>query len=269
MSNKALPSITIHPVIRKCLSAAAAALFLSFIAIGTARAEAPMGCYPIPAPVTPNYSQPPNLDHVKQQLLYYRCAQYDADVAGVLAEARQWVEWRAPQAAKPAIVLDIDETSLSNWTRIKRDDFGYIEGGECDLSKPDEACGDIAWQNSGMAPALPPTLDLFNFAKCSKPANLAPCIKVAVFFVTGRYEEARARTQINLSIAGYHDWDSLYLRDPKTRGQPVSVHKIAARVDIERHGYTIIANVGDQESDLVGGHAERKFKIPNPFYFIP
>lgn len=46
--------------------------------------------------------------------------------------------------------------------------------------------------------------------------------------------------------------------------------KTAARIDIEsRLGYTIIANIGDQDSDLRGGHAERTFKVPNPFYFIP
>jgi len=30
-------------------------------------------------------------------------------------------------------------------------------------------------------------------------------------------------------------------------------------------GYTIIATVGDQESDLEGGFAECRFKVPNPF----
>ena len=34
-------------------------------------------------------------------------------------------------------------------------------------------------------------------------------------------------------------------------------------------GFTIIANVGDQPSDLAGGYAERTFLVPNPFYRIP
>ena len=45
--------------------------------------------------------------------------------------------------------------------------------------------------------------------------------------------------------------------------------KTARRKKIEDAGFTIIANVGDQYSDLRGGHAERVFKVPNPFYFIP
>ena len=34
-------------------------------------------------------------------------------------------------------------------------------------------------------------------------------------------------------------------------------------------GFTILVNVGDQDSDLAGGHARRAFKLPNPMYFIP
>lgn len=45
-------------------------------------------------------------------------------------------------------------------------------------------------------------------------------------------------------------------------------YKSGERAEIEADGYRIIANVGDQESDLQGGHADRAFKLPNPFYFI-
>jgi putative acid phosphatase of HAD superfamily subfamily IIIB len=34
-------------------------------------------------------------------------------------------------------------------------------------------------------------------------------------------------------------------------------------------GYTIIANMGDQLSDLEGGFAECAFKVPNPLYTVP
>jgi hypothetical protein len=45
--------------------------------------------------------------------------------------------------------------------------------------------------------------------------------------------------------------------------------KAPVRAAIEGTGYTIIANVGDQPSDLAGGHAEKTFLLPNPFYRIP
>ena len=34
-------------------------------------------------------------------------------------------------------------------------------------------------------------------------------------------------------------------------------------------GYRIVANVGDQFSDLIGGHADRTIKLPNPTYYLP
>lgn len=245
--------------------------FVAFVSVaGTAHAETPAGCSSPAVASARDISQPLNIDIVKAELLYYRCSKYDDDVRAVLDDARQWVALRGAQVNNPAIVLDIDETSLSNWTRIQKDDFAYIPNGPCDLSKNGEACGDIAWQQSGQAPAIVPTLELFNAASCKPAGSGDGCKKVTVFFVTGRYESAEARgwTEKNLANAGYQDWKQLYMRDPKASGQPVSGHKTAARTDIEQQGFTIIANIGDQNSDLVGGHAERVFKIPNPFYFI-
>src|SRR5262249_14722905 len=107
-----------------------------------------------------------------------------------------------------------------------------------------------------------PTLDLFNAAKA---------MNVAVFFITGRYDDGleRAATELNLRNAGYFGWDGLYLRDPKAPRSSVADYKRDARIDIEKSGYRIIANVGDQQSDLIFEHAERWFKVPNPFYYIP
>ena len=48
--------------------------------------------------------------------------------------------------------------------------------------------------------------------------------------------------------------------------------KSGERKKIQAGGYRIIANVGDQQSDLDGDkdgtYAECPFKMPNPFYFI-
>ena len=48
----------------------------------------------------------------------------------------------------------------------------------------------------------------------------------------------------------------------------VSDRKTAARRALYREGYTIIANLGDQESDLRGGYEERSFKLPDPLYLM-
>ncbi len=46
-------------------------------------------------------------------------------------------------------------------------------------------------------------------------------------------------------------------------------YKSGARKAIEDQGYRIVASVGDQYSDLAGGHEAAAFKLPNPFYFLP
>jgi acid phosphatase len=48
----------------------------------------------------------------------------------------------------------------------------------------------------------------------------------------------------------------------------VQEYKTAERTKVEAEGYTIIANVGDQLSDVDGEHSGCRFKVPNPFYFI-
>src|SRR5262249_48135491 len=159
-----------------------------------------------PAPAGPRTFDPqkPNLGQLKLLLRDYRCAKYDAEVADILGQARNWLEQRAGQVSRPAIVLDIDETSLSNWPQIYRNDFGFIAGGSCDVDQQ-SACGQRDWELSANAEAIQPTLDLFNAAKRQN---------VAVFFITGRRDDPveRAATEQNLLKVGYHGWDGLRLR---------------------------------------------------------
>jgi len=205
--------------------------------------------------------QLPNLGELKLQLIDYKCfGGYDRDVAKALAEARVHVETRASAVPNPAIVLDIDETSLSNWTEILADDFGYIPDGECS-SLPNGPCGDRAWELSAQAPALAPTLALFNAAKARG---------VAIFFITGRSgdEALRAATEKNLRAAGYEGWTELVMRPAGSHTASAADYKAPERAKIATR-FTIIANIGDQKSDLDGGYAERSFRVPNPFYYIP
>ncbi len=89
-----------------------------------------------------------------------------------------------------------------------------------------------------------------------------------MFFITGRPDnipQVREQTRANLESAGYHNWAGLSLNPGGLATVP---YKSGERAKIERRDYRIVANVGDQESDLQGGHADRAFKLPNPFYFI-
>jgi acid phosphatase len=219
-------------------------------------------CKGTPAPHTLQVTQPLNLGEVKLQVRFYACSgAYDADLAKVGAAARAYVEKRASEVAKPALVLDIDETSLSNFPEIVANDFGFIPNGACD-ALPRGPCGFDAWVLSAKAEAISPTLALFNAAKAKG---------VAVFFITGRHEsdQRRKATIDNLHKAGYDGWAGLTLRSAAASNLTIVQYKSGERARIAERGYTIITNMGDQQSDLDGGYAERAYKLPNPFYYLP
>jgi predicted secreted acid phosphatase len=179
---------------------------------------------------------------------YHDSGQYDRDLVTVDNAARSYLDYRLscwPKRSKlrPAIVLDIDETSLSNYQGLSA--TGFTEVGN--VINPVTATGT----------AIQPTLALYQRARSKK---------VAVFFVTGRPPQIAGVTALNLVDQGYDKgWDGLFTK-PSDAG--TEAFKSSTRAGIEKQGYDIVANVGDQESDLDGGHADRGFKLPNPFYFI-
>ena len=67
---------------------------------------------------------------------------------------------------------------------------------------------------------------------------------------------------------GLRGWQQLFLKPDASTDTTVQ-YKSGARADIEGQGYRIVANVGDQYSDLAGGHEDIGFKLANPFYFLP
>jgi predicted secreted acid phosphatase len=161
--------------------------------------------------------------------------------------------------SQPALVLDIDETSLTNWEVIKADDYGRIINGPC-IALSEGPCGRAEWDLLARAPPIAPTLALFRQARA---------LNVAVFFITGRPESQRAATERNLQNTGYQGYSALYMVPHGTHYASAADFKAPVRAAIEAAGYTIIANMGDQPSDLAGGHAEKAFLLPNPFYRIP
>jgi acid phosphatase len=203
---------------------------------------------------------PVNMGELKTQLKAYESSgNWERERAAVAAEAQAYVVATARTVQRPALVLDIDETSLLNWGVMAANDFGYIPGGACD-ALPAGPCGYRAWELSASATVIRPTLALFNAAKAAG---------VAVFFITGRPEDERDATARNLRSAGYEGWTGLVLKPLDLHTSSAADYKTPERARIEAQGYTIIANMGDQPSDLAGGHAMRSFLLPNPFYRIP
>jgi acid phosphatase len=188
---------------------------------------------------------------------YIRSGRYDADFGRVVDSARAWLDTRAPTATRPAIVLDIDETSLSNWTAYRLNGWGRVVNGPCDLEKG--PCGLRAWQGLGRSPALAPTLAL---------ARHARDLGVAVFFISGRPAALREATVRNLREQGYEPTGVVVYPEGASFTSAVDF-KAPERRRLSEEGYTIILSMGDQDSDLQVGYAERTFKLPNPVYCLP
>jgi len=188
---------------------------------------------------------------------YISSGAYDREFAAVVARAQAYMEKRAPAVTKPAIVLDIDETSLSNWPAYRVNGWARITAGPCDLDRG--PCGIRAWQAMAASKALAPTLALTRRAKA---------LGVAVFFITGRPPDLREATERNLRQEGYEPAGVVLLPAGATFKSAVDF-KAPERRRIAGQGYTVILSMGDQQSDLDGGSAERTFKLPNPVYFLP
>jgi acid phosphatase len=193
-------------------------------------------------------AEPANLELHKEVLrAYVKSGEYERDIAGVATQARAWIEARAKQGGvKLTLVCDLDETLLSNWQEIVADDFG---GNEVSWN---------AWMASARAPAIEPVREVYAAARrCG----------VQVVFLTARNESTRAATERNLRAIGCADSAGLICQ-PDGSKATAAEFKTAQRRRLVAEGRTIIASIGDQESDLAGGFAERTFKLPNPFYLV-
>ncbi len=190
--------------------------------------------------------EPANLYPHKLELrAYVARGDYEREIAAVAARAGAWIEERgANGGARLTVVFDLDETLLFNWPHMSAMDFGYVPR---DWDR---------WVEEAKAPAIEPVREVYRAARRRG---------IEVVFLTGRRENARAGTERNLRAIDCADYAALIF---KPVGEPgtAAAFKTKARRRLTEEGRTLIANIGDQESDLAGGYAERTFKLPNPFY---
>ncbi|MFF0834241.1 MULTISPECIES: HAD family acid phosphatase [unclassified Streptomyces] len=154
-------------------------------------------------------------------------ATWQKDCQAVMDQALPYLEGRIAAAGpgeKQAIVFDVDNTTLET-------DFGF----------------------SFPQPANKPVLDVARYAQEHG---------VSLFFVTARPGIIEAPTEWNLEHDGY-EVSGLRVRGFLDLFKDVAAYKTAQRADIEKRGYTIIANIGNSATDLSGGHAERTYKLPD------
>ncbi|MGN6407586.1 MAG: HAD family acid phosphatase [Curtobacterium sp.] len=229
----------------------------------------------------------PNIDSVKSTIATY----YGDPGTGLanrtdspyIREMRSIVRKQAPVVAaqcavgrklhrNPAIVLDADDTTL--WTYdMEVADMHFV----FDPARQDE------WVQDERFPATPSMTSLVSIAERSG---------CTIIGLTGRNDDQKTATIENLQKVGYPQFQATQ-RGTQTyytkwtgvgaSQQPSYItcaaakcttveYKSQTRAHIEsRSGgrYDIVANFGDQYSDLLGGSADRSVELPNPTYYLP
>ena len=205
--------------------------------------------------LTPSFTradEPANIYYLKRDLnTYVKSGEYAKAVAKIALQADKYLVRRlghpAPKGKKLAIVFDIDETTLSNLDHIVANDYGYVP----------EVWN--KWIAAGRAPAIFPIQTVYDTAVRGK---------IAVFFITGRSEHDRAATERNLRDVGYDTWTNIFYMPTDNPLLTTVGFKTDTRRKLMADGYIIVANIGDQISDVANGYAERYFLLPNPFYKV-
>lgn len=181
--------------------------------------------------------------------------------------------------AAPAAVFDADDTTL--WNYDLEDNVMHFV---FDPAKQ------AVWIAGHLMPAVP------GMGAVVKAAANAGC---AVYGLTGRPTSQQADTIANLTEKGYVDAAGRPLftaarfftkgavtvtggnasiptqpwvdcNGDGTRGACSTIeYKSGTRAHIEDLGLRVVGNFGDQYSDLIGGHADHTYKVPNPTYYLP
>jgi hypothetical protein len=276
--------------LRTALSTSLAALALgTTVGLVGSSVAAPGGLRPVPAPPEHPTSadQIQNIDQVRTAIKGYygdlltdevdpyggdnkdvKLHTFDPDgayaqeVADLQTEAGRYLtrKVRQPQKldGKPALIFDIDDTTLNTYNYEIYANFAY------------DPTVNAAFVNAAVFPAVPgmPTF-----------VQRAEAQGYEVFFLTGRPEAQRSGTRTNLTDEGFtigRD-DHLFLKDQTlpwlSSCAPAcssAQYKALTRQHLETDlGFDIVANFGDQPSDFTGGFQDKAYRVPNPMYYIP
>jgi hypothetical protein len=228
-----------------------------------------------------------NIDVLRQQIRNYYGdplgtgvaagdGNYAKEARSVASAGEQWLSRPHHVHGTRAIVLDVDDTTLLTWNYEIFSNWAF---------NPATNATFVTEQR------FPAVFGMVDMVKAAEREGYA------VFYLTGRGAAQEAATLGNLTsdgvgvdagypkptalsdaedglftkpaVADYPDYlTQACAADPN--GACTTIHyKSATRAHIESMGYDIVANFGDQFSDLKGGHADRTFKLPNPNYFLP
>jgi acid phosphatase len=173
-------------------------------------------------------------------------ASYEKDITRRYGEATKTLDAQLRRhPKKPTVVLDIDETTLSNWNCFDAADFDLSALATCVVQ--------------GKSVAFPAAKAFIKHARAKH---------VAIAFVTGTPQAACALRKKNLIAQGIKMPFTIACRPASDTRATVTPYKSAARRALEKKGATIVLNIGDQQSDLDGCCANKVQRLNNPIYII-
>ncbi|KAG6745434.1 hypothetical protein POTOM_052106 [Populus tomentosa] len=227
---------------------------------------------------------------------YMLGGQYERDLNLIVDQILSYVNGIVPSSdGMDAWILDVDDTCISNVFYYRGKRYG------CD---PYDPAGFRAWALKGGCPAIPAILGLFEYLVQSgfkvflvtgrDQETLGQVtidnlhnqgfigyerIILSIDFVVDMLKLMPSQLCIfsdAIRMAYDIPWIcnllvlSISNRTAEFIGQSAVAYKSEIRRQLEKEGYRIWGNVGDQWSDLQGEClGNRTFKLPNPMYFVP
>jgi predicted secreted acid phosphatase len=287
---KHLPSLK-RPTRTVTIALASAAAGLALGVPGLALATNTGQSVPAPPANPTSDSQIQNIDQVKTAIKGYYgdtttttpdpvngatvLHQYDPDgayahqVQGIASAAAKTLSNHQKLNAQKALLFDIDDTTLNTFSYEIYSNFVF------------NPTTNAAFVNAGKASVFPAVPGMVGLEKAAEAKGYQ------IYFLTGRPIAQTDGTLANLKDAGYDvDPTHVFLKDTTAATEPwlascvdattqkfvctTIQYKSLTRQHIEQDlGVDIVANFGDQFSDLKGGFADSTYKIPNPMYFLP
>lgn len=196
-----------------------------------------------------------DLEVVKALMTYYGSGDespYENDLRKVGNYTIEQLEnLKVPKGRQPAIVLDIDETTLrTNGECIKKNIQDMI------FNREEWKQEWIEGIKSAELEHIETTLELFNLARQRN---------FSVFFITARRVSLREPTERNLRLRGFENYTRIIFRQDKDN-RSIRRFKRRSRKNLEKKGFMILLNIGDQKNDIADCKSKINIRLPNPFY---
>lgn len=190
---------------------------------------------------------------------YYTGGEIQRDRADVALAAwrfvRDWTRARCGsstaevRACKAMVVFDVDETLLNSYS------YSVAQN-------PQFTFNSSTWDDyvaSCGYSTIPQTRDLFARLKA---------LGVHIALVSSGNRDTKPEMISCLNARGISGWDRYIMRGNAAPDVSAGEYKALARKDLERRGFTIVASIGDQVSDMSYGHLKRGFLVPNTMYYL-